>query len=96
MQWVGVIPSLVSFRNQKSLRLQHIGILFMEQNDCFSVSFFEESQRAALQFCGTHSGRDYDKAKETVVLFHKRKGMSIRPNTTEERRLSPHFTHKAP
>ena len=38
---------------------------FMEQNDCFSVSFFEESQRAALQFCGTHSGRDYDKAKET-------------------------------
>ena len=38
---------------------------FMEQNDCFSVSFFEESQRAALQFCGTHSGRDCDKAKET-------------------------------
>lgn len=38
---------------------------FMEENDTFSVSFFEESQRAALQFCGTKSGREYDKAKET-------------------------------
>lgn len=38
---------------------------FMERNDCFSVSFFGEEQRAALQFCGTHSGKDYDKAKET-------------------------------
>ncbi len=38
---------------------------FLEENDCFSVSFFDETQRAALQFCGTHSGRDCDKAKET-------------------------------
>lgn len=38
---------------------------FMEENDTFSISFFDESQRPALQFCGTKSGRDYDKAKET-------------------------------
>lgn len=31
----------------------------------FQCVIFEESQRAALQFCGTHSGRDCDKAKET-------------------------------
>ena len=47
------------------VRTNRYTLPFMEKNDCFSVSFFEESQRAALQFCGTHSGRDYDKAKET-------------------------------
>lgn len=38
---------------------------FLEQEELFSVSFFGEEQRAALQFCGTKSGREYDKAKET-------------------------------
>lgn len=38
---------------------------FMENNDYFSMSFFEEDYRDALKFCGSKSGRDYDKVKET-------------------------------
>ncbi len=38
---------------------------YMEDNATFTISVFDESYRKALQFCGTHSGRDYDKAKET-------------------------------
>lgn len=38
---------------------------YMENNDTFSVCFFDEEYRDALKFCGAHSGRDYDKAKET-------------------------------
>ncbi len=38
---------------------------FMEKNDLFTVSFFSEKYKGALGFCGSHSGRDCDKAKET-------------------------------
>lgn len=38
---------------------------FMERNDHFSLSFFDERHRNALNFCGTHSGRDVDKIAET-------------------------------
>lgn len=38
---------------------------FMEENDSFTVSFFTEEYKKALSFCGSKSGRDYDKAKET-------------------------------
>lgn len=38
---------------------------FMEENDIYSISFFDEKYRSALNFCGTKSGRDHDKAKET-------------------------------
>ncbi len=38
---------------------------FMEENDVYTLCFFDETYRKALQFCGTKSGRDYDKAKET-------------------------------
>jgi flavin reductase (DIM6/NTAB) family NADH-FMN oxidoreductase RutF len=37
----------------------------MEKNEYFTVSFFSEEYRQALSFCGSHSGRDCDKAKET-------------------------------
>lgn len=37
---------------------------FMEQQDTFTVSFFGDAQRKALAFCGSHSGRDCDKAAE--------------------------------
>ena len=35
---------------------------FMESQDCFTVSFFPEQYRKALAYCGSHSGRDFDKA----------------------------------
>lgn len=38
---------------------------FMENSDVYTISFFDEDYRSALNFCGTKSGREYDKAKET-------------------------------
>ena len=38
---------------------------FIEAGECFTASFFTEEYRPALSFCGSHSGRDCDKAKET-------------------------------
>lgn len=43
-------------------------INFMEQNELFTLSFFSEEYRDALKFCGSHSGRDFDKAKETGLV----------------------------
>lgn len=40
---------------------------YLDQNDLFTVSFFEPSDKHVLQFCGAHSGRDCDKAKETGI-----------------------------
>lgn len=38
---------------------------YIEDNECYTVSFLGEEYRKALSFCGSHSGRDCDKAKET-------------------------------
>ncbi len=38
---------------------------FMEKNDLFTVSFFDEKLRPALSFCGSYSGRDVNKAEKT-------------------------------
>lgn len=38
---------------------------FVENNDTFTISFFDDEYKKALSFCGANSGRDYDKAKET-------------------------------
>ena len=37
---------------------------FVEENECYTASFLGEEFRNALSFCGSHSGRDCDKAKE--------------------------------
>lgn len=37
---------------------------FVERSARFTLSFFEERYRPALQYCGSHSGRDADKIKE--------------------------------
>lgn len=37
---------------------------FMEKSDFFTLTFFEEKYRDALNFCGTKSGKDVDKVKE--------------------------------
>lgn len=36
---------------------------FLNRSPGFTLSFFEERHRAALEYCGSHSGRDGDKAK---------------------------------
>lgn len=38
---------------------------FMEKADYFTLSFFTEKYRSALNFCGTHSGRDVNKIERT-------------------------------
>ncbi len=40
----------------------------VEQNNLFTVSFLPQADRPILQFCGSHSGRDCDKAKETGLI----------------------------
>jgi len=38
---------------------------FMDAATRFTLSFFPEESREALEFCGSHSGRDFDKAEAT-------------------------------
>jgi flavin reductase (DIM6/NTAB) family NADH-FMN oxidoreductase RutF len=38
---------------------------FLEENESFTLSFFEEEYRKVLSFCGTKSGRDVDKIAAT-------------------------------
>jgi flavin reductase (DIM6/NTAB) family NADH-FMN oxidoreductase RutF len=38
---------------------------FMNSHEEYTLSFFDESKRDALDYCGSHSGRDVDKAAET-------------------------------
>jgi flavin reductase (DIM6/NTAB) family NADH-FMN oxidoreductase RutF len=38
---------------------------FMEKADFYTLSVLPESHRDALMYCGTYSGRDVDKVKET-------------------------------
>ena len=47
------------------IRPQRYTYGFANENDYYTLSFFEEKHRKVLQFCGTKSGRDYDKVKET-------------------------------
>ena len=47
------------------IRPQRYTFEFTEKNDYFTMSFFDESFRGALNLCGTKSGRDVDKVKES-------------------------------
>lgn len=38
---------------------------FVDANDTFTIAFFDSSYKKALNLCGTVSGRDTDKVKET-------------------------------
>jgi len=38
---------------------------YIDKGEYFTASFFGEQYRSALTFCGSHSGRDFDKVKET-------------------------------
>lgn len=47
------------------IRPQRHTLQFVENNEYYSVCFFDDEYKDALRFCGTKSGRDYDKDKET-------------------------------
>ena len=46
------------------LRPQRYTKEFVDNNDYFTLCFFDESYRKALNLCGSTSGRDVDKIKE--------------------------------
>lgn len=43
---------------------------FIDANDFFSVSFLNEQYREALNYCGSHSGRDEDKLKNAGLNWN--------------------------
>jgi len=47
------------------IRPQRYTFNFAEKYSHYTLSFFTEEYRKALQFCGSKSGRDFDKAAET-------------------------------
>ncbi len=47
------------------IRPQRYTLEYVEGRDYYSLCFFDEKYRDALNFCGTKSGRDYDKDKGT-------------------------------
>lgn len=50
------------------VRPQRYTYEFIEKNDLFTVSFYGSEMKKALSFCGSKSGRDFDKAKETGLV----------------------------
>jgi flavin reductase (DIM6/NTAB) family NADH-FMN oxidoreductase RutF len=46
------------------VRPQRYTYEFMEQYDAFTLSFFAERYKPQLNFCGSRSGRETDKARE--------------------------------
>jgi flavin reductase (DIM6/NTAB) family NADH-FMN oxidoreductase RutF len=42
--------------------------IFTEKSSHYTLSFFREEYRDALKFCGSKSGRDYDKAAKTGLI----------------------------
>lgn len=47
------------------IRPQRYTKQFVDGNEYFTMNFFSEEYRNVLSFCGSKSGREFDKAKET-------------------------------
>ena len=47
------------------IRPQRYTLEFIEKEPGFTLSFFDAKHRSALNFCGSHSGRDCDKTDAT-------------------------------
>lgn len=52
------------------VRPQRYTFEFMEKNHYFTLSFFDNEYKQALNFCGSHSGRNTDKMKMTGLVVH--------------------------
>jgi flavin reductase (DIM6/NTAB) family NADH-FMN oxidoreductase RutF len=59
------------------VRPQRYTYKFMESNELFTMSFFDESYRSVLNLCGKVSGRDTDKIKATGLKPIPSPGNSI-------------------
>ncbi|MCH5303709.1 MAG: flavin reductase family protein [Ruminococcus sp.] len=49
------------------IRPQRFTYGLIENEEYFTLSFYKEEYRDVLRFCGSKSGRDYDKAKECNI-----------------------------
>lgn len=47
------------------IRPQRYTFSLLENEEYYTVNFFEDEHRNALKFCGSKSGRDFDKTTET-------------------------------
>ena len=59
------------------IRPQRYTFEFVEKSEYFTLSFFAEEYRSILNFCGSKSGRDYDKAKETGLKAFETENKNI-------------------
>ena len=59
------------------VRPQRYTYEFIEKNDLFTLSFFTEKYRKALNLCGSKSGRDIDKVVETGLTPEVSKNGSV-------------------
>jgi flavin reductase (DIM6/NTAB) family NADH-FMN oxidoreductase RutF len=50
------------------VRPQRYTFDFIEKNDCYTLCFFDKSYKNILTFCGSHSGKNYDKINETGLV----------------------------
>jgi flavin reductase (DIM6/NTAB) family NADH-FMN oxidoreductase RutF len=50
---------------------------FMERSGVYTLSFYEEAWRKALDYCGSHSGRDADKVRETGLISFETPGGAV-------------------
>ena len=60
------------------IRPQRYTYQYVESNLYFTLSFFDETYKKALSYCGTYSGRDKDKIEET----------GLKPFSTENKTIS--------
>ncbi|HPE56880.1 MAG TPA: flavin reductase [Bacteroidales bacterium] len=51
------------------IRPQRYTFEFTEKNDFYTLSFFEKKHKNILTYCGTHSGKDYNKTKDTGLVL---------------------------
>lgn len=59
------------------IRPQRYTFSFTERNDYFTLSFFEDKYRDCLKLCGSQSGRDIDKVKETGLSIRETENSNI-------------------
>lgn len=60
--WNGDMPTSVIY-----LRPQRYTKAFVDKNDYYTLSFFDEAYKKDLMYLGTHSGRDEDKLAKTSL-----------------------------
>lgn len=53
------------------VRPQRHTFQYVEDNDYFTLNFFEKKHKDILTFCGTRSGKDVDKIKETGLIVRE-------------------------